>query len=138
MIEQHFMLDTNTVSYHLRSRDTALQSRLVECGVSGVCISVITEAELRFGLLQNLSVTKLRELVDEFLSRVDSVAWNSDAAHAYAELRTHSKTRGLTLSNMDMLIAAHSIATSSTLVTNDGAFSYLSEWIQLENWVSND
>jgi len=106
--------------------------------MTGVCISVITEAELRFGLSQNPTATKLRNLVDEFLSRVDSIAWDSEAAKAYAELRAQSKTRGCTLSNMDMLIGAHSIAISSTLVTNDIAFSHLSEWIELDNWISND
>jgi len=40
-----------------------------------------------------------------------------------------------TLSNMDMLIGAHSIAIDATLVTNDKAFTHLSNWVDLENWI---
>ena len=122
-------------SYAIREQDTNLDSRLEEIGVSSICISAITEAELRFRLSQNPGALKLKELVDEFLARVDSLPWGTDAARGYAELRSQSKVRGFTLSNMDMLIGAHSIASGATLVTNDSAFSHLSKWIKLENWV---
>jgi len=130
-----FMLDTNTVSYLLRDRSQTIHKRLLEVGVGNVCISVITEAELRFGILQRPSALRLKELVDSFLSRVDSLPWGSEAALSYAELRTHSRAKGFTLSNMDMLIGAHAIAAESTLITNDGAFLNLSEWITLDNWI---
>jgi tRNA(fMet)-specific endonuclease VapC len=131
-----FMLDTNTSSYLMRSQDKGIQSRLKKQGVGGVCISAITEAELLFGLLNNPTAVNLGRLVHEFLSRVDCLPWGSDAAHSYAELRAHSKAQGLSLSNMDMLIAAHSVAVGATLISNDKAFSHFSEWIELDNWTT--
>jgi tRNA(fMet)-specific endonuclease VapC len=137
MSESLFMLDTNTVSYLLRSQNKAIQLRLKQHGVTGLCISAITEAELRFSLGKNPSSIKLSKLVNEFLSRVDSLPWATEAARCYAELRTHSRAHGFALSNMDMLIGVHSIAVGATLITNDKVFSHLSEWIKLENWVGS-
>ena len=135
MSESLFMLDTNMASYAIREQDINLDSRLEEIGVSGVCISTITEAELRFGVCNQPAATKLNELVNSFLSRVDCLPWDSNSACSYAELRAHSKARGLALSNMDMLIGAHSIAVGATLITNDKAFLHFSEWIEMDNWI---
>jgi len=136
MSEQLFMLDTNTVSYLLRNQDRAIKKRLQQEGIGSVCISAITEAELRFGLRQNPANNRLGELVNSFISRVDSLVWDSEAARSYAVVRTLAKARGFTLSNMDMLIGAHAIAVGSTLITNDTAFSHLSEWITVDNWIT--
>ena len=135
MSELLFMLDTNMASYAIREHDKNLDSRLEEVGVSGVCISTITEAELRFGVCNQPAATNLNKLVNSFLSRVDCLPWGSNAACSYAELRAHSKARGLALSNMDMLIGAHSIAVGATLITNDKAFLHFSEWIEMDNWI---
>lgn len=129
-----YMLDTNMASYAIRESNNKLDKRLKNVGLTGLCISSITEAELRFGLLQNPNAVNLKQLVEEFIARVDSVAWGSDAARSYAELRTQSKVKGFSLSNMDMLIGAHSISLGATLVTGDKAFSHLSQWIKIENW----
>jgi len=137
MSESLFMLDTNMASYAIRNRNEKLDSQLVRVGVTNLCISAITEAELRFGLWQNPSAIKLKALVNEFFARVDTLPWGTDAARSYAELRTHSKAKGFTLNNMDMLIGAHSIAIGATLVTNDNAFTHLSDWVDLENWIHN-
>ena len=48
--------------------------------------------------------------------------WDSDAAEAYAQLRTSCESEGTPLGTMDMLIAAHSVAVGAVLVTNDQAF----------------
>lgn len=45
-----FMFDANMASYAIREQDKILDSGFEEIGVSGVCISTITEAELRFGV----------------------------------------------------------------------------------------
>ena len=136
MTDVIYMLDTNTVSYLLRSQNNGIKSNLVKAGISNVCISSLTEAELLYGLSQNPGAVALKKIVDGFITRVDRVPWGSDAARCYADLRSSSKTKGFTLSNMDMLIGAHSISLGATLVTSDKAFSHLTEWINIVNWVS--
>ena len=131
-----YMLNTMTASHLIRGRDSGLDAMVRQTGVGSICISAITEAELRFGCLQRPTKTELHALVDAFLSRVDRRAWDSEAASAYAVIRAQSQAKGVSLSNMDMLIGAHAVAVSATLVTNDGAFNHFKEWIITENWVA--
>jgi len=132
-----YMLDTMTASHLIRGQNSVLDSKVNQIGVGRICISAITEAELRFGCLQRPNKTELHELVDAFLSRVDRLAWDSDSASAYAAIRTQSQSKGVNLSNMDMLIGAHSVAVSATLVTDDSAFNHFKEWIITENWIAS-
>ncbi|MEE9320092.1 MAG: type II toxin-antitoxin system VapC family toxin [Granulosicoccus sp.] len=134
MTDRQVMLDTNTVSYLLRENDSKIKERLVKTGMANVCVSVVTEAELRFGCLQRPAATNLTALVTEFISAVDSLPWNSESAKSYAELRMHCKKKGLALGCMDMLIAAHSMAVDARLISSDKAFSHLSDLLTLDSW----
>lgn len=136
MSDTLFMLDTMTASHLIRGQNSGLDEKVSQTGVGRICISAITEAELRFGCLQRPDKTELHALVDAFLSRVDRRSWDSEAASAYAVIRPQSQAKGVSLSNMDMLIGAHAVAVSATLVTDDGAFNHFQEWIITENWVA--
>ena len=48
--------------------------------------------------------------------------WDSEAAEAYARLRTSCESERKPLGTMDMLIASHSVAAGAILATNDQAF----------------
>ena len=72
--------------------------------------------------------------VKEFLLRVEILPWDSDAADAYAQLRTACENEGKPLGNMDMLIAAHSVAVGASLITNDKAFYNVAHHLVLEDW----
>ena len=74
-----YMLDTMTASHLIRGQDSGLDAMVRQTGVGSICISAITEAELRFGCLQRPTKTELHALVDAFLSRVDRRAWDSEA-----------------------------------------------------------
>jgi tRNA(fMet)-specific endonuclease VapC len=115
------MLDTNAASTLIRGRVGApLQSLLVE---RDVCISVITEAELRFGVTRRPDATRLAKAVDVFLRDIPSLPWTSPTAEAYAELRTRMETQGIGLSAMDLLIATHALVEDCTLISADRAFA---------------
>lgn len=114
------MLDTNAVSALAKGQAAALATRLDE---QPFCISVITEAELRFGLARRPVNADLRRIVEQLLSTVDIRPWNSECAQRYASLRTELETRGTPLAPMDLLIAAHAIAQHCTLISADRAFT---------------
>jgi len=63
-----------------------------------------------------------------------SMSWDSEAAEAYAQLRTFCEGEGTPLGTMDMLIAAHSVAVGAILVTNDQAFFRVKHLLSLEDW----
>jgi tRNA(fMet)-specific endonuclease VapC len=113
------MLDTNAVSAIAKGRAESLSGILNE---RSYCISVITEAELRFGLARRPINADLRRIVESFLASVDILAWTSASAERYAPLRCALETLGKPLAPMDLLIATHALAEDCTLVSADRAF----------------
>lgn len=128
-----YMLDTNTVSQLLRG-NPAVVSKVQSVPMSALCISAITEAELKYGLAKRPQAHKLRALVEEFLKRVDTLSWDSQAAEVYGRIRAEAEAGGKTPGALDLLIAAHGISAEAVVVTSDQAFSYIRN-IQLEDWV---
>ena len=45
--------------------------------------------------------------------------------------------KGITLGNMDMMIAAHAIVARATLITNDKAFAQVDELPAPVNWATD-
>ena len=114
------MLDTNAVTAIIKNRAQKLSIVLNE---RSSCISVITEAELRFGLVRRAVNTDLRRIVENFLANVDILPWTSTCAQRYGLLRTELEVLGKSLSPMDLLIASHAMAEDCTLVSADRAFT---------------
>jgi tRNA(fMet)-specific endonuclease VapC len=126
------MLDTNTVSQLLRGHP-AVVAKVQRIQMSALCISAITEAELKYGLAKRPQAHKLRALVEEFLKRVDTLAWDSHAAEVYGRIRAEAEAGGKTPGALDLLIAAHGISIEAVIVTSDQAFSFIED-ISLEDW----
>jgi tRNA(fMet)-specific endonuclease VapC len=129
-----FMLETNSVSYALRGNPPAVRERLRRVPMAQVCLSSITEAELLLRLALKPDARKLAELVNQFLLGVAVLPWDSNAAKAYAELSCASREHGRPLAAMDMLVAAHALSLSVTLVTSDRSFASLAPRLSLADW----
>jgi len=114
------MLDTNAVSAIVKGRAPRLVARLVH---HPFCLSVVTEAELRYGLARRPVSADLRALVEGLLSTVDVRPWTTEAARRNGPLRAELDALGRPLGPLDLLIAAHALAEGCTLVTADGAFA---------------
>ncbi len=134
MENQRYMLDTNTASYIIKGEPAVIRERLRSVPMANVCISAITEAELLRGVAKKPEAKRLPIAVKEFLLRVEILSWGSAAAAAYAQLRTACENEGKPLGTMDMLIAAHSVAAGSILITNDKAFYNVKHHLVLEDW----
>jgi tRNA(fMet)-specific endonuclease VapC len=134
---QLYMLDTNTASYIIKGEPAVVREYLLKVPMASVCISSITQAELLRGVARKPEAKRLPIAVKEFLIRVEIMPWDSDAAEAYAKLRTSCESEGTPLGTMDMLIAAHSVAVGATLVTNDQAFYRIKHHLLLEDWTGS-
>ena len=133
-----YMLDTNTVSYITKGHSKAARARMLNLEEDEVvCLSVITEAEIRYGLAKRPEAVALRERMEWFLAAVKVLPWGRDEARAYGALRAKLESSGKTLENMDMLIAAHAIATGAVLVTNDKAFAQADDLHASVNWATD-
>jgi tRNA(fMet)-specific endonuclease VapC len=133
-----YMLDTNMVSYIAKGHSKAARARMLNLEKDVVvCLSVITEAEIRYGLAKRPEATALRERMEWFLAAVKVLPWGRDEAKVYGELRAKLESAGKTLENMDLQIAAHAIAAGATLVTNDKAFAQVDDLHATVNWATD-
>lgn len=129
-----YMLDTNTVS-HLVKGHPAVTRRLQAVPMASLCISSVTEGEVLFGLARRPEATRLQVAMREFLRRVDVLPWDSAVAEHYGVLRAEMERQGKILSELDLLIAAHALATGAVMVTNDRAFGLVPRLVR-EDWVA--
>jgi tRNA(fMet)-specific endonuclease VapC len=133
-----YLLDTNTVAYIVNGRSKAARVALSEqIKHSVIAISSISEAEVLYGLARKPEATRLRAAVEALFTTISVLPWDSSAAQAYATLRVRMAAAGKSLSNMDMLIAAHAIATDAILVTSDKAFSQIEALHPTLNWATD-
>lgn len=114
------MLDTNAVSVIVKGQASTLSASLND---RLFCISVITEAELRFGLVRRAVNADLRRIVENFLVSVDIRPWTSASAQRYGPLRKELEALGKPLAPMDLLIATHALTEDCTLISADRAFA---------------
>lgn len=128
-----YLLDTNTVSYVLKGTIPKVRARLAKVPMAQVAISVVTEAELRFGIARRPEAKHLRIAVEEFLLRVTVLPWDSQTAAAYADLRAALERAGTPVGNLDLMIAAHALAADAVLVTNDAALRRIKR-LKTEDW----
>jgi tRNA(fMet)-specific endonuclease VapC len=129
-----YMLDTDTCSYVMKRSNDAVLKRLQQVPVSDVCISVITKAELLFGV--ELSPRRQQDEValNAFLRYVEVLDFPDDASPHYAKIRADLRTRGKMIGANDLLIAAHARSLSLTLVTNNTREFGRVHNLAIENW----
>jgi tRNA(fMet)-specific endonuclease VapC len=128
-----YLLDTNTVSYVIRGNRPRVRERLLRVPMAEVGISVITEAELLFGLARRPDATKLKTVVEEFLLRVEVLPWNSEAAQQYSRIRAILEDTGEPMGNLDLMIAAQALASDVVLVSSDTVFKRV-KGLKIEDW----
>lgn len=130
-----YMLDTDICSYIIRSRSARVQARLSAIEPEHICISVITRAELVYGLKRLDPNHRLQVEVRRFLRLMRVLAWGEDAADYYAEIRYQLVNSGKPIGELDMMIAAHSLAAGAVLVTNNTRhYARIAQPLTLENW----
>jgi len=129
----HYLLDTNIASYAIKGNFPHVRERLLKVPMSDIGISVITEAELRFGVARLPHAAKLGIAVEEFLLRVEVLTWDSEAAQRYAPLCATLEEQGEPMGNLDLMIAAQALAEGVILVTNDRVFRRV-RGLKIEDW----
>src|SRR6266566_9839978 len=133
------MLDTDIASYIIRRRSPEIETKLSAIEPSMVCISVITRAELLYGLKRLPPDHRLHLGVRQFLKIVRALPWDAEAADFYAEIRRQLVTTGQPIGELDMMIAAHSLAVAAILVTNNTRhYERIPAPLILQNWSETD
>jgi len=129
-----YLLDTNIASHIIKGDIPLVRERLAKVPLHEVAVSVVTQAELLYGLAKRGHPQGLSTRVREFLIRVDILPWTQDVASIYGDLRASCEASGVTLAPMDMMIAAHAKAAGAVLVTRDRAFGFIPNGLTVQDW----
>ena len=130
-----FMLDTNTVGYLLRGQPNVAR-RMAAKPPERLCLSAVTEGELRYGLAKRPEAAKLLAAAQELLSAIEVLPWTRETARRYGAMRADLERHGKTLGPLDLMIAAHALECDATLATSDHAFRFVAE-LKLEDWTQD-
>lgn len=131
-----YLLDTNIASHIIKGDIPRVRKRLEKVPLHDVAVSVVTQAELLYGVAKRGHPQGLATRVHEFLVRVEVLPWTQDAARIYGDLRAACEASGVTLAPMDMMIAAQAKATGAILVTRDRAFGFVPNGLILQDWTT--
>ena len=132
-----YMLDTDICSYILRERPIAVLEKFNQISAAELCISVITHAELLYGVERSSSKKINHEVVEAFTSRLIILDWDSSAAKEYGVLRAQLEQKGRIIGNLDMMIASHALSIGASIVTNNTRHFSVVPKLKSENWVEN-
>jgi tRNA(fMet)-specific endonuclease VapC len=129
------LLDTDVVSHIMQGRDKELLARLEKLPVGQVALSSVTLAEIEYGIHRRAQSAKLRQALQQVLLHMDVLAWDAPAATCYGELSSSLEAQGISLSDFDMMIAAHAVSRKAILVSRDKAFTHIPEQLlSIEIW----
>ena len=127
------MLDTDTCSYIIKENPKKPMDSFIAHQHDDICISSITRAELLYGAKKKAS-EKITKKVEEFLKMLPIISFDIEAADVYSDIRNELEKAGTPIGEMDMLIAACAISSTSVLITNNQKhFGYIKN-LNLENW----
>jgi tRNA(fMet)-specific endonuclease VapC len=130
------MLDTNICIYLMRHQPPEVAQRFAALEYGDVTMSVITLAELCYGLecMRDNRAAAQRAL-ELLLEDVPALPFEDEAAASYGIIRAAVRERKRDA--LDRLIAAHAVSLSLTLVTNNSADFKDYPDLSLENWGSS-
>lgn len=128
------LLDTNICVFIIRKKSKLALQRLQQYSAGDVCISTVTLAELRYGADKSQNPPKNHAALDAFLTPLEIVEFDAQAANLYGSIRADLENRGLPIGPLDTLIAAHAMNLGLTLATNNvGEFRRVSGLV-VEDW----
>lgn len=132
---RQFLLDTNICIYIAKKKPPEVLRRFETLDSRQVGLSVITYGELLFGVERSDAKAKALETLQKLTSVIRVLDLPTEAASAYAKIRTGLETAGRPIGNNDLWIAAHARAAGLTVVTNNEREFRRIPGLEVENWV---
>jgi len=128
------MLDTNVCIDLIKEHLSSVLERFASHAVGDIGISVITLAELEYGVSKSSRPAKNREALDQFISPLEVAPFDRQATAVYGRLRATLEKKGQSIGSMDLLIAAHAVSLDVRLVTHNVREFGRVPGLQTEDW----
>jgi tRNA(fMet)-specific endonuclease VapC len=131
-----FLLDTNICIYIRRQRPPEVLARFQKLKAGEAVISVITYGELIFGAEKSPFREQATKQLAELAALLPVIELPLQAGTFYGEIRAALETKGETIGNNDLWIAAHARAAELTLVTNNEREFRRVRGLKIQSWAS--
>jgi|SRR5271156_2737408 len=134
-----YLLDANILSALLTNPYGGVAAKMAKAtgGRSGqLCTSVIVAAEVHYGLKKKSSM-RFAAKPHQLLASLDILPLGLDVIDHYARIRVELERAGRIIGANDLLIAAHTVAADSILVTNNIREFARVKGLRIENWLEN-
>jgi tRNA(fMet)-specific endonuclease VapC len=129
-----YMLDTDICSYLMKRSSPALLRKVRHVPIGDVCMSVISNAELLYGVELSPRRAENEAALSLLLQHVEVLDFRDEAAAHYARIRADLKRDGAIIGANDLLIAAHARSLGFVLVTNNTREFARVPGLKFENW----
>lgn len=129
-----YLLDTNICIHFLRGK-YGLIEKFEQIGTESFAISEITLAELVFGAENSKNPQKNLDLIEVFANQVAILPIFS-AIYLYGKEKVRLRSKGLQISDFDLLIGCTAIEKDLIMVTENLKEFQRISGIRLENWVA--
>ena len=128
-----YMLDTSICIYIIKNYPRGLAERFNQLAEQ-VCVSSITLAELYYGAEKSARVLENIQEVEEFISRLDVLAFSAKAAKHYGQIRADLERAGTPVGPHDLLVGGHARAEGLIVVTKNLREFVRMPGVRVENW----
>jgi tRNA(fMet)-specific endonuclease VapC len=129
-----YMLDTDTFSYLVKGSHPVQQAAL-KIDPDQIKISVVTQAEVWFGIQLHPSGAQKQARIRELFEGIEVLPLDSAVAASYAVVRAKLHKSGTLIGPNDLWIAAHALSKGMTLVTNNTREFKRVQGLKMENWL---
>lgn len=131
-----YMLDTNIIIFSIRHPDSECAKKLADHVGVDLCISVVTYAELEYGIRNSKRPEQNRAAMQMFLAGIWILDFDIHAAEHFGDILAdlHQRKLSQESSDRDKMIAAHARSLGYTLVTNNTKDFIHIKGLTLEDW----
>jgi tRNA(fMet)-specific endonuclease VapC len=135
-VDPRYLLDTNICIYIRQSRPPEVLKRFQKLRPGEAVLSVITFGELLYGAAKSTKRAEAVARLEELRRLLPVLPLDESVADAYGAIRADLESRGERIGNNDLWIAAHSLATSLVLVTNNESEFSRVKGLKVQNWAA--
>lgn len=130
-----YFLDTNICIYFLKGVYPAIQEKMQNLHPPQIKIPSIVAAELLYGATKSIRKKENLENVQKFLIPFEIIPFETQAAETYAEIRSVTEAKGISIGPNDLIIASIVMANEGILVTNNTKEFGRIKNLKIENWI---
>jgi tRNA(fMet)-specific endonuclease VapC len=134
-VAARFLLDTNICVYIRRRRPPEVLARFRRLKPGEAVLSVITYGEFVYGAEKSQLREQAIRLLTELAGLVPVLELPPATGQFYGAIRAALETKGETIGNNDLWIAAHAKAAGLILVTNNEKEFRRIPGLKIQNWV---